>query len=308
MKMRFAILLLAATLGSLRADDPPAPPVPPKGIIILKAVAGYPAADRWFVAIQWVDKDSGYVIDQAGNKLPFTNDGVGRIIYFDQLYYAEIDHNPYWMDWRSVVKSREVVVPPVPAAVLHPGDSSRLTDEQAVLQNAIDLYPNGADLVQPLVDTLKDEIAKLASGLVLQNGAWVSSKDAAPEVVPVVGETEAPVTFTTNDGKRFVNARVTVTATGLSVLTDDGGASVAFDRLPDDISPFPPAVKDRIADWRAKNQSTPSASTAGSSTGWWEWVKGIYGHVVDSVKGYFSTSSPPPADASTNAAPAAPGH
>jgi hypothetical protein len=186
---------------------------------------------------------------------------------------------------------------------LEHGDIDRLTAEQASLQDAIDLYPNGADLVQPLIDTLKDEIAKLGNGLVLQNGAWVAQKDLATVVVPVVGDAEESVTFTTNDGKRFEHAKVSVISTGLSVLTKDGGSSVAFERLPEDISAFPKAVRDKIADWRARNPE--AAAPAQYSIGWWQWIKDTSTYLAGKVSGYFSSSSSsPPASSSTNAPPA----
>jgi len=319
MNTRLSILLLVATWGSiLRADDLATPqaaaPAPPEGIIILKAVPGYPAADTWFVSIQWVDRDSGYVIDKAGAKLPFLTDAVGRIIYFDKAYYDEIDHNQYWVDWRAGLQSREAVLPPIPDKSLRPEDAKRLADEQAVLQDAIDRYGNGTDLVQPLIDTLTDETAKLASGQVMQNGTWIALKDAAvaPDVVPVVGDSEARVSFTTKDGKRFLNARVTVTDTGLSVLTDDGGASISFDQLPESIDRFPKTVRDRIADWRVKHPAVVVAApevapaTAPAPATWWGWIVSTYHYAADNTYKYFSSSKETPQVDASSASTTAP--
>ena len=301
MKIRQSILLLALTCGGLRAD-PPAVAAQPQGIIILKAIAGYPAADAWFVSIQWVDDTNGYVIDKAGNRLRFVNDAIGRILYFDKNYYEEVNHNPYWLDWRAGLQSREAVIQPIPSGILDPGDAKRLADEQAVLQDAIDHYSNGADIVQPLIDTLKDESSKLASGLVFQNGAWISQKDAgaAPTSVPVVGESTDVVTFTTKGGKRFENAKVTATDTGLSMLTSDGGASVSYDQLPDDISRFPKTVQKKIGDWRAKNSEAVAAVSTPNSSGWWAWISSTWQYLADKVEAYFAPAKPAAAPAGSS--------
>ena len=114
------------------------------------------------------------------------------------------------------------MLPPIPGSWLRPEDAKRLADEQAVLQDAINRYANGTELVQPLIDTLKDEEAKLASGQMLQNGAWIAVKDAVADHVKVVGDSEQRVTFTTKDGKRYRDAlwKCTLTATGLSVVDE----------------------------------------------------------------------------------------
>ena len=36
--------------------------------------------------------ESGYVVDQGGTKTVFLNDAIGRVIYFDPIYYEELDH------------------------------------------------------------------------------------------------------------------------------------------------------------------------------------------------------------------------
>lgn len=76
---------------------------------------------------------------------------------------------------------------------------------------------------------------------------WASTPEVKP---PLVGETNKPVTFTTKDGKHYDNARVSVTDAGLSVLTPDGGASVPFNQLPDDLSAFPQLIRKVVADRR----------------------------------------------------------
>ena len=53
-------------------------------------------------------------------------------------------------------------------------------------------------------------------------------------------------TFTTKDGKRYRNVTPIVTDSGLNVVTPDGGVLIPFNQLPDDLSVFPPKVRDEI--------------------------------------------------------------
>ena len=227
--MRLLPCLLLAILGfsAAVADNEASQP---EGVIILKALAGYPATAVTFVSIQWTGNVGGYVVDAAGNKTIFMRDGVGRIIYFDQGYYEGIDHNQYWVDWRAGIQDRERVVPPVNTVALRPDDLPHLRNEQEVLEDAVARYPSGQAIVGPMIASLKVDIANLSNGLVLQNGKWLSAKEAgAAPAVPVVGDASRLITFTTKDGKEYVDAKVVITDTGISVLTADRGASVPLD-------------------------------------------------------------------------------
>ena len=295
-------LLLAVCLaGRPAVAQTPAPPA--AGILILKAVAGYPAAAISFVSIRWVDTNGGYAIDSAGTKTPFLNDGIGRVIYFDQAYYEEIDHNQYWLDWRAGIQSREIVIPPVDAVSLGPEDVPHLQAVQATLEDIVQRFGTGQDVVAPIVARIQDDTTKLNSGLVLQNGKWIPAKDAtAPEAVPVIGDTEHLVTFTTRDGRKFQNARVSVTETGLSVLTSDGGASVSFDRLPADLSPFPAAARSQIRAGQAKLKVTagqaveaapPEASAPPAPVvGFWANVELFFQNLWHRIWSLFVTTPP----------------
>jgi len=224
-RILLCLFLVGAAFGYGRADTE-APK--PAGILILKAIAGYEAGAVSFVSIQWVDRNGGCVTDTAGGKTSFLNDAIGRIIYFDQTYYEEVDHNQYWVDWRTGVQSREIVLPPADSISLRPEALPRLHSEEAALEDIVERYPSGQSLVAPIIASLKDESANLSNGLVLQNGKWIPAKDAeATDVVPVIGDANTPITFTTKDGKRYENVRVTVTEpviitpnwAGLSVVT-----------------------------------------------------------------------------------------
>jgi hypothetical protein len=250
------LFLLAICFAMARADDAASSsgPPPDAGIIILKAVAGYPATAVQFVSIQWTDTNGGVVADRDGKRTSFLNDAIGRIIYFDLPYYEEVDHNQNWVNWRAGLQSREVVAPPVDLVTLSAQDVPHLQKEQAILQDAIMRYPAGQPLVQPIIDLIKADTDKLTSGQVLQNGQWIAANQASASSgggPQVVGDVNAPVTFTSKDGKKFVNARVMLNSTGVSVITSDGGASLGFDQLPDDLSGFPDVVRKKVEGRRA---------------------------------------------------------
>jgi S1-C subfamily serine protease len=267
-------------------------------------MAGYPAMAGPFVSIEWTGNDGGFIVDAAGAKTPFLNDGIGKIIYFDQAYYESVDHNQYWVDWRLGIQSHEVVVPPVDTVGLQPGDMSHLQSEQAVLDDIVGRYPQSQTVLAPTRALLKEDIANLANGLVLQNGKWLSPKDlGATPGAQVVGEANKLVTFTTKDGKKYVNATAVVSDTGVSLLTPDGGATVPFDKLPDDLSPFPATIRGQIQAVQAKARAdaaaaaaalappAPSLSTGKPTTGLLDQVEAFVMGCYQKVLSYFSSSS-----------------
>jgi len=261
--MRILLSLFLFILGfgiSLGSTDNP-PPAPSAGIIVLRAVAGYNAATVSFVSIQWVNTNGGCVTDQAGAKTVFLNEAIGKIIYFDQAFYDEVDHNQNWLDWRAGIQNREIVLPPIGSIHLTPADLPHLQAEEAVLEDIVQRFSMSDSLVTPLTVPVKDAITKLNSGLVLQNGKWMTQQEAnAPVAVPVVGEAEKTVTFTTKDGKQYANVTITPTDRGLSVLTPDGGGTfVRYDQLSDDLSPFPGNISAQIRAWKTAHPApTPS--------------------------------------------------
>jgi len=260
----WACLLLVVLGFSAAEADNEAPQ--PQGIILLKDVAGSPAAAVTFVSIEWTSSFGGFVVDAAGNKTVFLREGIGRIVYFDQSYYEGIDHNQYWVDWRAGIQSHEVVVPPVDRVGLRQEDLARLRSEQEVLEDTVGRYPVGQATIGPMIALLKEDVANLSNGLVLQNGQWLSAKETTTEpAVPVVGEGSKLSTFQTKNGKEYVNARVIVTDTGISVLTSDGGASVPFDQLPDDLTKFPAAVRSQIQASQAKAKADSEAADVAST-------------------------------------------
>jgi len=308
MKPLLYFLLMILGFGSGSADTQAPEPV---GIIILKAVAGYEAAAVPFVSIQWVDTNGGYVIDNAGNKTAFINDAIGRVIYFDQAYYEEVDHNQNWTNWRAGLQNREVVFPPIDSIGLTPQDLPRLRREELVLEDIVQRYPSGNAQVAPIIALIKDDTAKLSSGQILQNGKWILAKEAvAPAGAPVVGQVNPPVTFTTKDGTKYVNVIVTPTDTGLSVITSDGGASVPFDQLPDDITSFPAGAREKIQAWKTAHQPAPVAKAPAPPppTGFLAAPETFMNKTVHNIWAYFSPdASPAPSKrATSNSAPSPP--
>ena len=304
--MRIFSFLLVLTLGiggALADDVAPSP----QGILVLRAVAGADAGAVEFVSIQWVDNTGGYAVDSAGNKTPFTNDAIGRIIYFYQSYYEEVDHNQYWIDWRAGLQSREVIVPPVDTISLGPDDAPHLLDEEKILEDIVQRFPGGQALLTPMIAELKDDQTKLAGGSVLQNGKWIAAKDAgvAPPVA-VVGEGSQLVTFTTKSGRKYVDAKTVITDQGISVITADGGSSVSFDDLPDDLSGFPQPIRDKIvaAKAQAQQEAATQAAADAAPQGFLAQAEAFVTGVVHSIWTYFSPAPASGSSDTTNAAPA----
>jgi len=71
-----------------------------------------------------------------------------------------------------------------------------------------------------------------------------------------VGDTSGihVVSFTTQRGKRYDNARATLDDKGVDVLGPNGWVLVSFDQLPGDLSPFPSAWREAIAAGRKRGR------------------------------------------------------
>ena len=281
------------------ASDTPAASAP-AGIIILHAVAGYPAAGAYFTSIQWTDTNGGYAVDTTGAKIPFLNGAIGRILYFDQGFYDEVEHNQYWIDWRAGLQSREVVIAPIEKIHLVATDAGRLQSEQALLEDIVERYPPGQPVVQPMIDALKDQGSKLASGLMLMNGKWVTAAAAQnSETAPTatVGEGNRTLTFTTKKGKKFVDARVMVTDTSVSVITANGGGAVAFEDMPDDLAGFPASAQKQIEAAREKAKAAKAKAKA-------EQAAAALAAAPEATPATASAKAPDPVAATTPAASA----
>ncbi len=239
---------------SLWAD----PSSSPKGVIVLTSASGLDPRNVLFTDLSWADFYGGNVIDTNGRKSVFAKKDIGKIVYFDSNYYAQLDNDQQKRAFRSGIQAREVVVNTAYSNLDATNNLKSIQDGEKTLESVAHEYPAIQPLIQPQIDVLKDDITKLSEGQCLADGKWMSQQEAATKnTVPVVGEINKPVTFTTKDGKKYVNATVSITDTGLSVLTLDGGASVPFDQLPDDLSAFPDAVRKAII--QKRHLATPNS-------------------------------------------------
>ena len=87
----------------------------------------------------------------------------------------------------------------------------------------------------------------------------IAEKRLAPREKTVVPEF---FSFTTKQGKHYDQVRVSVESDGLGVLTQDGQFIVPFRQLPDDLSPFPEALRKQIG---AKEQQETAAESKQAS-------------------------------------------
>jgi Tfp pilus assembly protein PilF len=66
------------------------------------------------------------------------------------------------------------------------------------------------------------------------------------------------ISFTTLSGKKYDQVRVFTGRTGLSVVTADGWETIPFAQLPQDLSVFPPDLRQEIVEWeKAQAEITP---------------------------------------------------
>jgi hypothetical protein len=305
-------LLLASVAGLLLLVAPvAAQTISPAGVIVLKPVAGSPGGAMAFDSIIWTGTNGGVATDAAGNHIIFTNEGIGRILYFDQAYYVEVDHNQNWLGWRAGLQSRETVVAAIDKVSLHPDDIPILQGDEKIFQDVLTQFPTGQSVLGPMIDTIKQDLGNLAAGEVLENGQWTSASQAGnPQApVPTVGQSDEHVSFTTKDGRTFTNAKVVLTDTGISAVTESGGGSISFDQLPDDLSPFSAGLRDKIREARAKHAAEvaeankPAPTWLETAQSWWTTARDFVVGLYTKYFGGGSTSSGGPAPA-TNAAPA----
>ncbi|HEX4139558.1 MAG TPA: hypothetical protein VHY09_04375 [Candidatus Methylacidiphilales bacterium] len=80
------------------------------------------------------------------------------------------------------------------------------------------------------------------------------------------GADTAPLSFTTRSGKSYRQVRWMVEDAGLGVLSPDGWVTVPFRDLPGDLSSFPAAAREQIAQARARVESTVISTTVSFTT------------------------------------------
>ncbi len=221
-----------------------------KGVLIITSASGDDPRNVLFSDIAWTGLYGGIVTESDGDKTTFTNRDIGRIIYFDPQYYNQLDGSQDTMPFRSGIRIRESVVQ-TSFFNLGTSDIETLKKNEANLDAVEHDFPTIQGLIQPEKDQLDDLIGKLSSGQSLINGKWMSQAEAgAQETAPVVGEAKKSFTFTTKDGKRYEDVEASVTDLGLSVLTSNGGTTISFDQLPDNLNNFPESVRQHIREKR----------------------------------------------------------
>ena len=221
-----------------------------KGIMFLTSASGLTPRNVLFSDLIWTDFYGGNVIDTEGQKSVFAKKDIGKIIYFDSRYYAQSDNDPQMKAFREGIQAREVVVNTSFFNLDASNDLKTLQATESTLESIGQEYPAIRSFVQQQIDLLKDDIGKLSSGQSLLNGKWMTREEANAQAPPAIGGGSQTCTFTTKDGKKYVNAKATVGDTGLSILTSDGGTTIPFDQLPDDLSNFPDKIRAPVIQWR----------------------------------------------------------
>jgi hypothetical protein len=209
----------------------------------------------------------GRVIDTEGQKYIFANKDIGKIIYFDSSYYSQIDGDLSEKAYRSGIQPRELVINTSFLNLDPSVDLMSLRQDENSLESIACIYPTVHSLIQAKIDQLKDTITKLSDGQYLVEGKWVNTLQANARLLPTIGQDDQKVSFSTKNGIKYVNVYVDVADTGLSVMTSDGGKTIPFEQLPDDLSVFSDPVRRLISEKsRASNlasesiQNTPQAS------------------------------------------------
>ena len=223
------------------ADSPPKA----EGLMILRSTSGYDLGDILFTRLTWTSFYGGTVTDTNGQKSTFANKEVSRIVYFDADNYSELDNDPPERAFRAGIQTREVVANTSFFNLL-PSDVESIQKSQANLEGIEAGQPAIQSLLQPQVDSLNEDRAKLSGGQVLVNGKWMTREEANAQTPPIIGGGVQTCTFTTKDGKKYVNVKVEVMDTGLSVVTSDGGTTIPFDTLSDDLSALPKKIQSQI--------------------------------------------------------------
>lgn len=156
-------------------------------------------------------------------------------------------------------------------------DSSRTAPYLASLINASDLHSPIATFTTKQGDQYNQTKVFVEDGglRVLSNNRWttipfeqlpgdlssfpveVRNQIAAKrQTAPDADSDARKLNFTTKQGKKYDQVRVSIVGDGLHVLTADGWITVPFEQLQDDLSPFPAELRNQIV---TKRQSAPGA-------------------------------------------------
>jgi len=125
------------------------------------------------------------------------------------------------------MRDREVVSRRFNTMSLRSEDSARLTAEQAILEDTIERYSNSQSELEPADRRTEGPVREARQRPGAPKWQWIAAKDAAAatSTVPVVATPRAPSPSRPRM-ESVENAKVTVTETGLSVLTPTRAASL----------------------------------------------------------------------------------
>jgi hypothetical protein len=83
--------------------------------------------------------------------------------------------------------------------------------------------------------------------------AWRTTITARLQLDVEASKTAVTVSFTTQEGKAYINAHAELGSDGVMILSSNGWTTVRFIDLPDDLSPFPDSWRPLIRKWLLTN-------------------------------------------------------
>lgn len=231
MKKLFYLLLIVCSLGIVHADSPD---TEVKGVIILTSASGLHARNVLFSDLTWTDFYGGMVTGNDGQKTPFSNKDIAKIVYFDSQYYTQLDNRQDLQALRAGLQVREIVANTNVSNLLTDDDVKVLQESEDSLQYIGDRYPTVQALIQPQINVLQNDIAHYSHGQRLVSGQWVSKAQAEAQLhgkKPVVDD--RGVSITTRDGKTYTDVgSIQAEEDGVSITYSGGVARILYANLP----------------------------------------------------------------------------
>ncbi len=286
-----------------------------KGLLLYSDHMGAIPEAIEFEAISWKSASDGFA-KIPGATMPFKNNLVAGIVYFQRAYFEGIDGSSALAPMRTSLRDREIAVDIDPQNIESTEDADRAARDLANLDTVRKKFPSSVSKLSFRRDVLRQQLDRYRGGERKRSGQWMRAADiaklsAADQHAPV-----AQISFTTNAGAHYDNVRVTAVDQDTFTFTHAGGvARLRFDELPKDIAQLPEPIRavaerrrvdvarakeveaNRIAQAAeektlAKSQPTPSDPTTEKSahTGGVGTMAVDAGHHQESLAG--TTSSP----------------
>ncbi len=261
-----------------------------KGIMQLTSDSGQAPVNYSFYDVTWTGFDGGSLLLPDGSRVAFAKTDVRKIIYFDPNYYNELAQDTTTMPFRAAMRAREVVVPTVFTNILNSDDLQSVQAGKEALERlesdnlAIPQAGSSAGATEklnlaPYIAVLNDDIAKFNQGMRLMNGQWMSQADMVKnETLP--SDEGKPISFTTVSGVKYINAQVTASDDGLQIVTAEGGTSLPFSEIPDDVSPFYKSLRTVVLTRRLSDFKNASLND-GSLPAYFSKASSLYNQTSD---------------------------